>query len=103
MHNFALYEALNEALDSMRPYKNKGNPMPWSSQIRVVRKATTQAQAKKMLDEAVEQVMLWSETCAGSKFAPLPPPPTQTQDEYGDDIVLPPLEEGEEERKQQHR
>lgn len=47
--------------------------------------------------------MQWSQTCAGSRFAPLPPPPTQTQDEYGDDIVLPPLEEGEEERKQQHR
>ena len=54
VHNFALYEALNEALDSMRPYKNKGNPMPWSSQTRVVRKATTQEQARKMLDAAVE-------------------------------------------------
>lgn len=42
-------------------------------------------------------------TGAGSKYAPLPPPPTQTQDEYGDDIVQPPLADGEEERRVQHR
>lgn len=45
----------------------------------------------------------WSETGAGSKYAPLPPPPTQTQDEFGEEIVQPPLQDGEEDRKNQYR
>jgi len=48
-------------------------------------------------------VLDWEITNAGSKFAPLPPPPTNTQDEYGDDIIQPPLGDGEEERRNQHR
>jgi len=37
VHNYALFEALNEALDLKRPYKNRGGPMPWSKNIRVVK------------------------------------------------------------------
>jgi len=36
-----LFEALNEALDLKRPYKNRGDPMPWSKNTRVVKQATT--------------------------------------------------------------
>ena len=60
--------------------------MPWSKNTRTVKQATTQEEAKKILDQAMSKVLEWSQTGAGSKYAPLPPPPTQTQDEYGDDI-----------------
>lgn len=38
VHNYATFEALNEALDYERPYKNKGQPMPWSKNTRTVKK-----------------------------------------------------------------
>lgn len=77
--------------------------MPWSINTRAVKQETSYEQAQKILQDAVKTVMEWSVTRAGSKFAPLPPPPTQTQDEYGDDIEQPPLAQGEEERRNQHR
>ena len=77
--------------------------MPWSKNTRVVKQATTIYEARRILNEALNLVMEWSVTGAGSKFAPLPPPPTQTQDEFGDEIVQPPLQDGEEERRNQFR
>lgn len=76
VHNYALFEALNEALDQRRPYKNRGGPMPWSKNTRVVRQTTTVAEARSILDSAMQKVLEWSLTAAGSKYAPLPPPPT---------------------------
>ena len=54
VHHYALFEALNEALDQERPYKNKGEPMPWSKNTRVVKQVSTQEQAKQILDKAKE-------------------------------------------------
>lgn len=50
--------------------------MPWSKNIRVVKQATSVQEARKILDNALTQVLSWSVTGAGSKFAPLPLPPT---------------------------
>lgn len=30
IHNKAIFDAINEAMDGMRPYGLKGPPMPWS-------------------------------------------------------------------------
>ena len=30
IHNKAVFDAVNEALDGMRPYGLKGPPLPWS-------------------------------------------------------------------------
>lgn len=49
VHNYALFEAFNEALDQKRPYKNKGLPMPWSKNTRVAKQATTIEEAKVIL------------------------------------------------------
>lgn len=103
VHNYAIFEAFNEALDSERPYKSKGTPMPWSKNTRVVGQHVTEAQAKLMIERATEKVKLWAEFGAGSKYAPLPPTPTQTQDEFGEEIVQPPLGDGEEDRRNQQR
>jgi hypothetical protein len=50
--------------------------MPWSKNTRTVKQATTHDEAKKILDQAMSKVLEWSQTGAGSKYAPLPPPPT---------------------------
>ena len=52
VHHYSLFEALNEALDQHRPYQNKGEPMPWSKNTRAVKKIETEAQAKKVLEQA---------------------------------------------------
>jgi len=99
VHHYALYEAMNDALDLERPYKTKGEPMPWSKNTRVVRQATTIAEAKRILESAKAKVLEWSATGAGTKFAPLPSHPPPPQDEMGDELPPPPLAEGEEERR----
>ena len=49
VHNYALFEAFNEALDQRRPYKNKGQPMPWSKNTRVAKQETTLEEAKSIV------------------------------------------------------
>ena len=77
--------------------------MPWSKNTRVVRQETTVDEANLILKSASQKVVEWSVTGAGSKYAPLPTPPTQMQDEFGEEILQPPLQEGEEDRKNQYR
>jgi hypothetical protein len=50
--------------------------MPWSKNTRVVKQATSIDEARKILDSAMQKVLEWAVTGAGSKYAPLPPPPT---------------------------
>lgn len=103
MHHYALFEALNEALDQERPYKNKGEPMPWSKNTRVVKQVSSLEQAKAILDKAKEQVVVWTKMHSGTNYAPLPEAPPATQDELGEEIVPPSLAEGEEERRNINR
>ena len=103
VHHYSVFESLNEALDAYRPYQNKGEPMPWSKSTRVVKQVETEAQAKKVLDKARDQVIKWMRMRAGTNYAPLPDAPAATQDEMGEEIIPPPLEDGEEERRNMHR
>ncbi len=82
-----MFEALNEALDAERPYKTKGEPMPWSKHTRVVKANQTEAYAKSVLEKAKAKVIEWAKFGAGSKIAPLPSAPAQTQDEFGEEIA----------------
>ena len=36
IHNKAIFDALNEAFDSYRPYGLKGPPLPWANQKRTL-------------------------------------------------------------------
>jgi len=103
VRHYALFEALNEALDQERPYKNKGEPMPWSKNTRVVKQVSSLEQAKAILDKAKEQVIVWAKMHSGTNYAPLPEAPAATQDELGEEIVPPSLAEGEEERRNINR
>ena len=60
VHNYATFEALNEALDYERPYKTKGQPMPWSKNTRTVKKQTTYENAVQILERAKIKVIQWS-------------------------------------------
>ncbi len=73
--------------------------MPWSKNTRVVKTIETEAQAKKILNKAREQAISWMRMRAGTNTAPLPDAPAPTQDEMGEEIIPPPLEDGEEERR----
>ena len=68
--------------------------MPWSKNTRVVKKIETEAQAKEVLQKARDQVVKWMKMNAGTNHAPLPDAPPQTQDEMGEEIIPPPLEDG---------
>lgn len=103
VHHYSLFESLNEALDQFRPYENKGEPMPWSKNTRVIKTIETESQAKKILGKARDQVISWMNMRAGTNTGPLPDAPQPTQDEMGEEILPPPLEEGEEERRNMNR
>jgi len=36
IHNKAIFDAVNEALDGLRPYGLKGPPLPWSKQAKTL-------------------------------------------------------------------
>ena len=55
-HHKALFDAFNIALDLERPYKEKGQPLPWSKQTRVVRKKLGSKDLEKMLEKAKNKV-----------------------------------------------
>ena len=70
---------MNQALDSERPYKEKGQPAPWSKQTRVVKNKLTLPEVEKILKICEQKVMEWCDTNAGTTLAPLPPaPPTDS-------------------------
>lgn len=94
----AIFDALNDALDQERPYKQKGMPAPWSKQTRSVNPKITTAMVEKMLNKAKEKVLLWAKTGAGTKFAPLPPPPPPSQNEF-DNTQPQQNQQSEEERR----
>lgn len=77
--------------------------MPWSKSTRVVKKIESEEQARAVLSKARDQVIEWMKVRAGTNFAPLPDAPAQTQDDMGEEIIPPPLEDGEEDRRNLHR
>lgn len=77
--------------------------MPWSKNTRVVKQVASTEQAKQILERAKAQAIVWSKMRAGTNFAPLPEAPPQTQDELGEEVIPPPLNEGEEERRNLNR
>ena len=103
VHHYALFEALNEALDEHRPYANRGEPAPWSKCTRTVKMIETEKQAAEYLEKAKNKVVEWCKMRSGTNYAPMPDAPPQTQDEMGEEIIPPLLEEGEEERRNINR
>ena len=69
VHHLAIFDAFNEALDLERPYKFKGLPNPWSKQTRITKENITTTQVDQIVQKAMERVIGWDATGAGTKFA----------------------------------
>jgi hypothetical protein len=80
-HHKALFDAFNMALDNERPYKEKGAPVPWSKQTRVVRKKIGTKELEQTIKRARSKVIDWCKTNAGTNITPPPPLQTSNQDD----------------------
>ena len=80
-HHKALFDSLNAALDNERPYKEKGQPFPWSKQTRVVRKKIGKAEVDKILLKTKAKVLDMCRTNAGTIITPPPAPQTSNPDD----------------------
>ena len=55
-----IFDAFNEALDSLRPYGLKGLPYPWKSNIKSsLPREITPGNMNKVIEKAKEKVMNW--------------------------------------------
>ena len=66
IHNKSVFDAINEALNMVRPYGSKGEPMPWSS---IPRRSffvyADEDHLDKILAGVKESVEEWANTKAG--------------------------------------
>jgi hypothetical protein len=61
IHNKAIFDGLNEALDGMRPYGLRGPPLPWSKQGRTLTfRFGTKDCLDDLLNEAEIRVLSWA-------------------------------------------
>lgn len=66
IHNKAVFDGLNEALDCMRPYGLRGPPVPWSKQAKTLTfKYGTVEALPEVFSEAKRRVMAWTRCRAG--------------------------------------
>jgi hypothetical protein len=72
---------LNAALDNERPYKEKGQPFPWSKQTRVVRKKIGKVELDKILLKSKTKVLDMCKTNAGTNIYPAPALPPANPDD----------------------
>ena len=66
IHNKAIFDAVNEALDGYRPYGLKGPPLPWSKQSKTLTFKYGREETFDFLIEKVKYKMLeWAHLNAG--------------------------------------
>jgi len=73
IHNKAIFDCVNEALNQARPYGIAGEPMPWSNKPRknVFLHIEDSMESviktlEKVLDEVKSKVLGWASTYAGA-------------------------------------
>jgi hypothetical protein len=67
LHNRAVFDALNEALDHERPYGLLGRPFPWKAKDKFDRRLR-RGDYLSMVDSAKERVLVWCEANCGTFF-----------------------------------
>lgn len=61
IHNKAIFDGMNEALDGMRPYGLRGPPILWSKQSKMLTfKYGNATSLDDLLNDAKSKVMNWS-------------------------------------------
>lgn len=67
IHHKAIFDAINEALEEMRPYGLEGMPMPWSNKVRTLtNKNSHPSQRKNVLNNVLSKVTKLSKTLMGT-------------------------------------
>ena len=67
IHNKVIFDAVNEALDGLRPYGLKGPPLPWSKQNRTLTYRNGDVDnVPKIFEQVENKVMSWAKTYAGT-------------------------------------
>ena len=66
IHNKAIFDAVNEAMDGLRPYGLKGPPLPWSNQPKTLTFKFGKPETLDLLLQKVKlKMMEWSSANAG--------------------------------------
>ena len=66
IHNKAIFDGLNEALDGMRPYGLRGPPVPWSKQNKTLTfKFGTSESIPDVFNDAKKKVISWAKHQVG--------------------------------------
>ena len=67
IHNKVIFDAVNESLDSLRPYGLKGPPLPWSKQLRtLINKNWDLSKIPNIIEIVQKKVLSWAKTYAGT-------------------------------------
>ena len=67
IHNKVIFDAVNEALDGLRPYGLKGPPLPWSKQNRTLTyKNGHITQVPTIMETVQKKILAWARTYAGT-------------------------------------
>ena len=67
IHNKAIFDAVNEALDGFRPYGLRGPPLPWSKQNKTLTfKFGKEETFDYLLQKVKYRVLDWSHVNAGT-------------------------------------
>lgn len=67
IHNKAIFDGLNEALDGLRPYGLKGPPLPWSKHSKLLTfRYGSERSIEDLLSEAKHRVTKWGAVGAGT-------------------------------------
>ncbi len=71
IHNKAIFDAVNEALDGFRPYGLRGPPLPWSKQNKTLTfKFGKEETFDYLLQKVKYRVLDWSHVNAGTLGKP---------------------------------
>ena len=66
IHNKAIFDAVNEALNMVRPYGRMGEPMPWSIRARKnFFPFASEKDLERVLDSVKKCIIGWTEIRAG--------------------------------------
>lgn len=68
IHNKAIFDAINEALDNLRPYGLEGPPMPWDKSTRTLSSNFTNVAtlSENLVEKLVSQIKEWVTTFMGA-------------------------------------
>lgn len=65
IHNKAIFDAFNEALDYLRPYSVQGMPYPWKMNPRTLPREIREDQIPQIMETTKQRVLQWAQFKVG--------------------------------------